>query len=92
MLPKSDLARRQVFASLFIRSASISLLQSSGIVFLSHRSSWAVATSFLIAWVWCENSRKVVDCRQPGTRFWYGAGGGAGAAIVLLVSYLLGAI
>lgn len=68
---------------LFLRAAAMSTMQSAGVVLLAQYSLAAVVTSSLIAWNWIGASRDSVDYRLPWSRFWYGAGGGAGAALVL---------
>lgn len=69
--------------NLFLRAASMSLLQSAGVVLLAKHSPWALATAFAISYLWAGNSRAVVVGRSRIEQVAYGLGGLAGASITL---------
>ena len=88
--PAPVLSVNQVRFRLFYRAATMSLLQSAGIVALAHQSLWALVTSFAISFWWISATRDSVDYRVPWGRVSYGAGGAAGVGVVLAVTWLAG--
>lgn len=87
--PAPRLSANQIRFRLFCRAATMSLLQSAGIVALAHQSPWALATSFAISFWWISATRDSVDYRIPWGRVSYGLGGAAGVGLVLVASCLL---
>ena len=87
--PVRQLTAGQVRLRLFYRAATMSLLQSAGIVALAQSSPWAMATSFAISFWWITATRESVDYRVPWGRFSYGLGGAGGVGLVLLVARYL---
>ncbi len=77
----------QIRVKLFLRAATISVVQAGGVVLASKLSKWGLVTAFLISWLWIGNTRDSVDHRPSWSRFAYGLGGMAGYGIVLLVAY-----
>ena len=79
--PAPVLSVNQQRFKLFYRAATMSLLQSAGIVALAHQSPWALATSFAISFWWVAGVRDSVDYRVPWGRCVYGFGGAAGVGV-----------
>jgi hypothetical protein len=73
-----------VLAGLFLRAFTLSLLQSAGVVLIAHLHPAALATSFMINYLWIGATRQSVDYRQPWTRAAYGFGGMCGCLVTLL--------
>ena len=88
--PAPVLSVNQVRFRLFYRAATMSLLQSAGIVALASKSPWAMVTSFAISFWWVTATRESVDYRVPWGRVCYGLGGAFGVGIVLAVTMLVG--
>ena len=69
--------------NLFLRAASMSLLQSAGVVLLARGSAYSLVTAFLISYLWAGNSRAIVVGRSRAEQVAYGCGGLIGAGITL---------